>query len=1177
MRVESSVRMMVTAIRVLRSFSNAPMAATGGSAAPAPEIRVAVVQASRFRGEAAFGRVGGGFAAYTVQVAIRGTVWAVHRRYRQFRELYAVLKRTLPLAPEFPPKTWFPDTSEAFVRWRRGRLHAWLSSVVARADAWRSHGTALFEFLGMSALSLFRPIGPRVQEGWMLVYEPAPLILATKPSTLKDLAPRMWVVLGESCLVWSASPVPSIPDLTSRRTPPFIKGCFLFDHHSRIERDAGSDGTVFRLWNSTHILQLQAPSPMDGAQWARALATVRPPSPSAAEAASNARLYPSLTPSAGYQHPFASFAPWRTDVPALPLLDGRSTFQAAANAILRARSQIIIAGWWVDPATHLVRPSKVPLTDTPVPGGFFPVSLAELLLVKANQGVPTFLLLYKDVSLANMQNDSRRSKNVFQALHPLIHVVRHPFHSLRGASTGSVLFWSHHEKVVVVDQSIAIVGGMDFCPGRYDDQHKALSDMDWAIANQHSLVESDEYQNVSPWSDADYYNPGLSDSIQSERSLLLKSRSRVMVPPTDVAPLSPTEEGATPGATLEDGATPGATEEEGATPGATPGVTVEGMEVRPASEGRATSPRMEVAASSSVRKDATPEQLKTIILAAASKLEHGAKKDAGRWSQLRMLPPVKQVRFESTTTPPAVWTDIRTGFPPPFDRKKHPRMPWQDIACLVGGSIARDIALHLIQRWNHHRLSKSEVDLPILLPLDLTPATLERPLTVPVGPPSSLSDALSMSSGPCFWSIRSKHKTRSAEELTDILRSNCPAEVSQLLDGAEFVPRVSALVLRSIGQWSVGIPERLAETSVQAAYVHLLMSAERFAYVENQFFMATPGRAGNAVAEALFRRLHRALSSEGDPFRAVLVLPCFPEGDVIHNTAVRAVLANQYRTLFDGPTSIVGRLTTEFGPTEVATRMVVLSLRQAGSIDGRLVSEMVYVHSKLLIVDDRVAVLGSANINDRSLLGNRDSELSVALGGGEMVGMKVDVRGSVVAVSSFVAGLRAKIWASLFGLTEEGVTRQVRFGVASPRYYDCHGKAFTVKDAHSLLLARCASSQETFDLIRGVAETNTRFYERHFPGLRQFTQEGASTGIMLHEAAFAAPLAKTTTPSSPMPALPSRRLVAQRTTILRPLLDVSVEAPLGLVVWGSQAFSEGASLDPPPLTAEVALPDSVFQ
>ena len=42
-------------------------------------------------------------------------------------------------------------------------------------------------------------------------------------------------------------------------------------------------------------------------------------------------------------------------------------------------------------------------------------------------------------------------------------------------------------------------------------------------------------------------------------------------------------------------------------------------------------------------------------------------------------------------------------------------------------------------------------------------------------------------------------------------------------------------------------------------------------------------------------------------------------------------------------------------------------------------SEIVYVHSKLMIVDDKIALIGSANINDRSMMGSRDSELAIVI------------------------------------------------------------------------------------------------------------------------------------------------------------------------------------------------------
>lgn len=42
-------------------------------------------------------------------------------------------------------------------------------------------------------------------------------------------------------------------------------------------------------------------------------------------------------------------------------------------------------------------------------------------------------------------------------------------------------------------------------------------------------------------------------------------------------------------------------------------------------------------------------------------------------------------------------------------------------------------------------------------------------------------------------------------------------------------------------------------------------------------------------------------------------------------------------------------------------------------------TELIYIHSKVMIVDDKKMVLGSANINDRSMLGFRDSELGIII------------------------------------------------------------------------------------------------------------------------------------------------------------------------------------------------------
>jgi phospholipase D1/2 len=45
----------------------------------------------------------------------------------------------------------------------------------------------------------------------------------------------------------------------------------------------------------------------------------------------------------------------------------------------------------------------------------------------------------------------------------------------------------------------------------------------------------------------------------------------------------------------------------------------------------------------------------------------------------------------------------------------------------------------------------------------------------------------------------------------------------------------------------------------------------------------------------------------------------------------------------------------------------------------------VYIHAKLCIVDDRLVIIGSANINERSQRGDRDSELAAVIRDTDMV------------------------------------------------------------------------------------------------------------------------------------------------------------------------------------------------
>lgn len=84
---------------------------------------------------------------------------------------------------------------------------------------------------------------------------------------------------------------------------------------------------------------------------------------------------------------------------------------------------------------------------------------------------------------------------------------------------------------------------------------------------------------------------------------------------------------------------------------------------------------------------------------------------------------------------------------------------------------------------------------------------------------------------------------------------------------------------------------------------------------------------------------------------------------------------------------------------------------------GSAATEQVYVHSKMLIVDDEAMIVGSANINDRSMLGSRDAELAVVVVDGQKMSTKMN--GKQHASSEVVHKLRNKCFQQLFGFSEQ--------------------------------------------------------------------------------------------------------------------------------------------------------------
>lgn len=90
-----------------------------------------------------------------------------------------------------------------------------------------------------------------------------------------------------------------------------------------------------------------------------------------------------------------------------------------------------------------------------------------------------------------------------------------------------------------------------------------------------------------------------------------------------------------------------------------------------------------------------------------------------------------------------------------------------------------------------------------------------------------------------------------------------------------------------------------------------------------------------------------------------------------------------------------------------------------GPLEGELenwIQEELYIHGKVLIVDDKTVVCGSSNLNDRSQVGFHDSELSIVMTDTKTINSKM--AGEPYEAGHHAATLRRYLWREHLGLLE---------------------------------------------------------------------------------------------------------------------------------------------------------------
>uniref|UniRef100_A0A4W4FP23 Phospholipase n=1 Tax=Electrophorus electricus TaxID=8005 RepID=A0A4W4FP23_ELEEL len=175
--------------------------------------------------------------------------------------------------------------------------------------------------------------------------------------------------------------------------------------------------------------------------------------------------------------------------------------------------------------------------------------------------------------------------------------------------------------------------------------------------------------------------------------------------------------------------------------------------------------------------------------------------------------------------------------------------------------------------------------------------------------------------------------------------------------------RASVQVLRSVDRWSAGT----CEASILDAYIHTIENSQHYIYIENQFFISCADEKSihNTIGDAIVKRILRAHRCK-QKYRVFVVIPLLPgfEGNITEGggRAIQAILHFTYRLVLQD---------------EWTQYISLCGVRTHSVLCQTPVTELIYVHSKALIADDRRYIIGSANINDRSMLGSRDSELAI--------------------------------------------------------------------------------------------------------------------------------------------------------------------------------------------------------
>ncbi|CAA3018136.1 phospholipase D gamma 1-like [Olea europaea subsp. europaea] len=405
-----------------------------------------------------------------------------------------------------------------------------------------------------------------------------------------------------------------------------------------------------------------------------------------------------------------------------------------------------------------------------------------------------------------------------------------------------------------------------------------------------------------------------------------------------------------------------------------------------------------------------------------------------------------------------------------------PREAWHDLHCKIDGPAAYDVLTNFEERWL--KAAKPQGIKKLKMSYDDALLRLERIPDV-----LGLTDAPFVSDDdPQSWHVQ-VFRSIDSNSVRGFPKDPKEATMRNLVCGKNV----------------------LIDMSIHTAYVEAIRAAQHFIYIENQYFIGSSYNwstnkdvgANNLIPIEIALKIASKIRAH-ERFAAYIVIPMWPEGNPTGAATQRILfwqhktMQMMYETIYQALVEV--GLENSYSPQDYlnfyclgnreALDTGYPSERQSAANTPQGLSQknrrfMIYVHSKGMIVDDEYVILGSANINQRSMEGTRDTE--IAMGAYQPYHTWARKQSSP---HGQIYGYRMSLWAEHLGVLDDCFTR--------PDSVECVRRVRQMGEANWKQYASDEISEMRGHLLKYPVEVDRYGKVSSLPGCETFPDVGGN-------------------------------------------------------------------------------------